>query len=216
MIDNGTTQTLYYTCKDHLGSITALIDGSGNVAEEYSYDAWGRRRNPADWTFTNVSTPALLTRGFTGHEHLDAFGLINMNGRIYDPVLGRFAQPDKFIQEPNFTQSYNRYSYCVNNPLKFTDPSGNSSYGYMERMAALEAQTEMSNNACEMSSYAFAMAMNTLEMYMFLITPTACPSEDQGGGSVGTISMLGLPTSVIDAIKEKANETLKKADTKKH
>jgi hypothetical protein len=49
-----------------------------------------------------------------------------MNGRCYDPVLGRFLSPDPYIQAPDFSQSFNRYSYCVNNPLKFTDPSGNN------------------------------------------------------------------------------------------
>lgn len=58
------------------------------------------------------------------HEHLDEVGIINMNGRIYDPVLGRFLQPDKIIQEPGNLQNHNRYSYVMNNPLKFTDPSG--------------------------------------------------------------------------------------------
>jgi RHS repeat-associated protein len=58
------------------------------------------------------------------HEHLEMFSLINMNGRLYDPVLGRMLSPDNYIQEPDNTQSYNRYSYCINNPLKYTDPSG--------------------------------------------------------------------------------------------
>jgi RHS repeat-associated protein len=65
-----------------------------------------------------------LNRGFTGHEHLAEFGLINMNGRMYDPILGRMLSPDNFIQDADYTQSYNRYSYCLNNPLKYTDPSG--------------------------------------------------------------------------------------------
>jgi len=55
---------------------------------------------------------------------LDEFGLINMNGRCYDPVVGRFLSPDIVVQNPNNTQCYNRYSYCINNPLKYSDPSG--------------------------------------------------------------------------------------------
>ncbi len=47
-----------------------------------------------------------------------------MNGRMYDPAIGRVLSPDKFVQSPGYTQSYNRYSYCMNNPLKYTDPSG--------------------------------------------------------------------------------------------
>ena len=52
-------------------------------------------------------------RGFTGHEHLDEFGLINMNARLYDPLLGRFLAPDPIVQSPFFSQSYNRYTYTV-------------------------------------------------------------------------------------------------------
>jgi RHS repeat-associated protein len=101
-----------------------ITDEHGNVLERLSFDPWGRRRNPTDWTFNNVPSPHLFDRGYTGHEHLDIFGLINMNGRVYDPWLGRFLSPDPFMQSPGYSQSYNRYSYCLNNPLKYIDPSG--------------------------------------------------------------------------------------------
>jgi RHS repeat-associated protein len=65
-----------------------------------------------------------ITRGFTGHEHLPQFNLINMNGRLYDPTISRMLSPDNYVQDPTHTQSYNRYSYVLNNPLKYTDPSG--------------------------------------------------------------------------------------------
>ncbi len=64
-------------------------------------------------------------RGYTAHEMLPEFGLINMNGRLYDPVLGRMLSPDNYVQMPDNTQNFNRYSYVLNNPLKYTDPSGN-------------------------------------------------------------------------------------------
>jgi len=101
-----------------LGSITALLNTNGTVAEEYSYDTWGRRRNPTDWTYSNITAPSLLNRGYTGHEHLDQFVLINMNGRIYDPQLGRMLSPDKFVKIGMATQDYNKYSYCNNNLLQ--------------------------------------------------------------------------------------------------
>src|SRR5574344_1290629 len=50
--------------------------------------------------------------------------LINMNGRLYDPLVGRMLSPDIVIQDEQNSQAYNRYSYCFNNPLRFTDPSG--------------------------------------------------------------------------------------------
>jgi RHS repeat-associated protein len=124
-VSTGTQSELYYLHKDHLGSIVALTDRMGNIVQEMSFDAWGNRRNASNWNVENVNTSNLiLSRGFTGHEHLDEFGLINMNGRIYDPKLSRFLSPDPYIQMPEYTQNLNRYSYCLNNPLVYVDPSG--------------------------------------------------------------------------------------------
>lgn len=117
---------LYYICRDYQGSITHVVNSSGAVVQELSYDAWGRLRDPSGQTaYAPGSEPSLLLgRGYTGHEHLPQFGLINMNARLYDPALGRFLSPDPFVQAPDFSQSFNRYSYCLNNPLIYTDPDG--------------------------------------------------------------------------------------------
>jgi RHS repeat-associated protein len=112
-----------FTVTYSFGSLTAISDATGNLIESLSYDPWGRRRNPNDWNDYNV-TSTMFDRGFTGHEHLPQFGLINMNGRVYDPFLARFLSPDPFVQSPGNPQNYNRYSYALNNPLKYTDPSG--------------------------------------------------------------------------------------------
>ena len=66
----------------------------------------------------------MLDRGYTGHEHLLSVGLIHMNGRLYDPVLHRFLQPDNYVQDPFNTQNFNRYGYCLNNPLVYVDKNG--------------------------------------------------------------------------------------------
>ena len=60
----------------------------------------------------------------THYEHWPEFGLIDMNGRFYDPQLGRFLSPDPYVQDITNPQNFNRYSYCLNNPLKYSDPSG--------------------------------------------------------------------------------------------
>jgi RHS repeat-associated protein len=124
---SGTT-TYYYLLRDHLGSITHVVDASsGTLSYQYSYDAWGRMRTYSGWVnYDPGSEPALFIagRGFTGHEHLPWFNLINMNGRMYDPLAGQFLSPDKNIQDPYNSQNLNRYSYCVNNPLKYSDPTG--------------------------------------------------------------------------------------------
>lgn len=121
-------EKVQYLHKDHLGSLQVISDQSGNRVQELSYDAWGRRRNPANWQYyPNIANANALTpRGFTGHEHLDIFEIVNMDGRMYDPVIGRFLSPDPFVQAPDYTQSFNRYAYCLNNPLSLYDPSGYS------------------------------------------------------------------------------------------
>jgi RHS repeat-associated protein len=119
-----TGDTMFYVHTDHLGSLNGITDQTGAVKEELSFDAWGRRRNPANWTFTGIPSYYRFDRGYTGHEQLDKLGLINMNGRMYDPVVGRFLSVDPFVQPGGGSQGYNRYSYCLNNPLKYTDPSG--------------------------------------------------------------------------------------------
>ena len=101
-----------------------ITDENGQVLERLSFDPWGRRRNPNTWEYTNTPSNFKYDRGYTGHEHLDDFGLINMNGRVYDPQLAWFLSPDPFVQSPLNMQSYNRYSYALNNPLKYIDPSG--------------------------------------------------------------------------------------------
>lgn len=125
-VKQGNSWAMYYICRDYLGSITHVISSNGSVTQENSFDAWGRLRNPA----TNVvylpgQEPSLfLGRGYTGHEHLSQFGLINMNARLYDPAIGRFLSPDPFVQMPDFSQNFNRYSYCLNNPLVYVDEDG--------------------------------------------------------------------------------------------
>ena len=126
------TETLYMH-RDALGSIDTVTDGAGKVVDRMGYDAFGQRRYgsglPANYTLLNPSPVTDLfadktNRGFTGHEHIDEIGLIHMNGRVYDPELGRFLSADPFVQAPYNSQSFNRYSYVMNNPLAYTDPSG--------------------------------------------------------------------------------------------
>ena len=112
--------TMYYTLKDHQGSLATVV--YGNTVERLSYDPWGRRRNTTNFGYDNVSYT--FDRGYTFHEHYDEFDLINMNGRLYDPILGRMLSPDIMVQDEQSSQAYNRYSYCFNNPLRFSDPSG--------------------------------------------------------------------------------------------
>ncbi len=124
IVKKNNTERLYYVETDHLGSLIGLISSTGAYVERHSYDPWGRRRNPTDWSYNNVPEPVITDRGFTGHEHLDILGLINMNGRMYDPVIARFLNVDPVVQDPGNSQDFNSYSYCINNPLGYSDFNG--------------------------------------------------------------------------------------------
>ncbi|MDC2890355.1 RHS repeat-associated core domain-containing protein [Psychrosphaera algicola] len=89
------------------------------------YDPWGKSTTLyTDSEFSSFNSLVPTERGYTSHRMMDDLNIIHMNGRIYDPTLGRFLQADPFIQAPENTQNYNRYSYVLNNPMSYTDPSG--------------------------------------------------------------------------------------------
>lgn len=123
------TQTRYLH-KDALGSIDLVTDAYANVVDRRSFDAWGKLRNLPWQSQAGLDDPLYLTqlpltnKGYTGHESIQEVGLIHMNGRVYDASLGRFLSADPHIQAASLSQSHNRYSYVLNNPMKYTDPSG--------------------------------------------------------------------------------------------
>ncbi|WP_334502578.1 polymorphic toxin type 28 domain-containing protein [Bradyrhizobium sp. AZCC 1678] len=119
-----TTVSLRYFHTDHLGSISVITNESGVVVERLSYDAWGKRRHPNGADDPTGSITSQTSRGFTGHEELDSVGLVHMNGRVYDALVGRMISPDPTVPDPMNAQAWNRYSYVGNDPLAFTDPSG--------------------------------------------------------------------------------------------
>ena len=138
----------YYIHTDHLGSYCVLTDAAKKVKQRNCFDPWGNfkwiyatggREDGVEFEeldeeestidtleMQNISAInfALTNRGFTGHEHYSYFKIINMNGRLYDPVIGRFFSPDKYVANGTFTQDFNRYSYARNCPLMYVDPSG--------------------------------------------------------------------------------------------
>lgn len=117
--DTVVPDTFRYLHHDALGSVDTITDSHGVVVAQDSYDPWGKRQGGI-----SSGIAAQTERGYTGHEHLDDLGLIHMNARIYDPEIGRFLSADIYVPYPDMSQSYNRYSYVINNPLKYTDPSG--------------------------------------------------------------------------------------------
>ena len=120
--------TTSYFQHDQLGSIAVVTDENGVVKERLAYDPWGKRRNimssPGMPDTRDLLVGKYTNRGFTEHEHLDEIGMIHMNGRIYDPLIGRFMSADPNVTNPYDLRSFNRYSYVYNNPLKLFDPTG--------------------------------------------------------------------------------------------
>ena len=118
-----------YLLTDHLGSLEVITDALGSLVQTVGFDPWGQRRRAdtgaalAALARQHVNS-ALTMRGYSDHEMVDTVGLIHMNGRSYDPRLGRFLQADPVMQFPDDTQGHNRYSYVLNNPLAYTDPTG--------------------------------------------------------------------------------------------
>jgi RHS repeat-associated protein len=112
----------FFILSDHLGSVSLLsrpnnTQVAGSTARYLPFGGW--RTTP---------TAGLTDRGFTGHKHNNLgsndLGLIYMNARYFVPSIGRFASADTLVPDPTNPQSFNRYTYGLNNPLRFTDPTG--------------------------------------------------------------------------------------------
>jgi RHS repeat-associated protein len=106
--------TLSYIHQDHLTGTSVVSDSNGAPVSSIKYYPFGARRN---------SQGNLPAQQFTG-QRLDSTGLYYYGARYYDPNIGRFISPDTIISQPFNPQSFNRYSYCLNNPLKYIDPTG--------------------------------------------------------------------------------------------
>ncbi|WP_437287728.1 RHS repeat-associated core domain-containing protein [Sorangium sp. So ce406] len=103
-------------------TLVTEADGSAEKSAYAYYEPFGRRIER--YGAPVGGPPGELRLGLTGHEHDDDLGLINMKGRIYDPKLKRVLTPDPLVSAPLFGQSYNRYSYVLNDPLNLADPTG--------------------------------------------------------------------------------------------
>jgi RHS repeat-associated protein len=184
------TGQMYYVQSDYQGNWSSVADATGNVLERYSFDPWGRRRNHTDWSFNNVSSTFLFDRGYTGHEMLDAFGLINMNGRVYDPVMARFLSPDNYVQSLKNSQGFNRYSYCLNNPLIYSDPDGNNPLLFAVFLAGIinSAFQISSGNVHNMGDLALSFGIGAL---------AGGAGAFVGGAVAGTIGIGGFTGGAI-------------------
>jgi RHS repeat-associated protein len=226
------TKTRYWA-KDQLGSIVAEYGEAANGVvpdiQRFSYDVWGKRRNvdgsPIVGVNANASAFAMpgnvsltsASRGFTGHEMLDEVGLVHMNGRLYDPMIGRFMQADPIIQEPYLSQSYNRYSYVINNPLSLTDPSGFSWWVKWRRPIfalvamlvvpqlagqLMEAAAMSAGTSTELATIAFEL--NGTVSSAGLTSAGSAIANIAGGMASGAVSGGNFESAIIGAFKAAA------------
>lgn len=134
--DSGGTEKkkkVWYLHRDQLGSIVRITDEEGLLTAKFWFDAWGAKTVETINDSPKIPLGGKLlnswSRGFTGHEHLDEYTLIHMNGRVYDPKLGMFTSPDPVALNYLNTQALGRYQYAFNNPLMYIDPTGYWSWG---------------------------------------------------------------------------------------
>jgi RHS repeat-associated protein len=106
-----------YVHLDAGGSFSAVTDASGGVVARRAYSPFGK--------LESAPSPADDVRaGFAGHDYDDVLGMVDMRGRLYDPLVGRFTTPDPILDSPFSGRGNSRYTYAWNNPLRYVDPSG--------------------------------------------------------------------------------------------
>ncbi|MGH7341566.1 MAG: RHS repeat domain-containing protein, partial [Candidatus Rokuibacteriota bacterium] len=146
------TRRVYYLHADRLGSPELITDQDGNIAARLKHDPFGARIAAAPPATPGAGPPGGITLGFTGHQHDDELGLIDMKGRIYDPTQARFLTPDPFIANQDTGQVLNRYSYALNNPLRYIDPMGfqaEAAAGAIWIVDEAGARREVSEDECQ-------------------------------------------------------------------
>ncbi len=119
------SSTLNFLLDDHLGSTSVTTSSTGTSPKYQLYKPFGEVR------YTSSALPTKYT--FTGqYSNVADFGLMYYGARWYDVSLGRFAQADTLIPEPGNPQSWDRYSYVYNNPIRYIDPSGNTPWDVVD------------------------------------------------------------------------------------
>ena len=113
LVAQNTGSTLKYISQDNLGSTSTMTTATGTLDSTVSYFPFGTAR----------AGSVNSEKQFTG-QILDSTGLYYYNARYYDPTIGRFISADTEVQSYGNPQMFNRYSYCSNNPLNRTDPTG--------------------------------------------------------------------------------------------
>ncbi|MFV8751899.1 SpvB/TcaC N-terminal domain-containing protein [Nannocystaceae bacterium ST9] len=178
--DNTVAQQTRYLHDDHQGSIDLVTGEQGEVVQRQSFDAWGKPRDPTDWTLPDeFMSPLVVNHGYTGHEGRRDAGLVNMDGRLYDPRLGRMVNADPTVVAPDVTLGWNRYAYVLDDPLSLVDPSGFEPVDYEH-----QETTDEDGNTTTNDYFGFGDSA---------IDVVRASAPDGAGGSSGTTTAAGGP-----------------------
>ena len=116
--------TSYYYMYNGHADVTALLRPDGTIAATYYYDAFGN--------ITDTTGSASNSITYAGYQYDKETGLYYLNARMYDPETARFVQEDTYRGELNDPLSLNLYTYCSNEPLMYTDPTGHISLSWIK------------------------------------------------------------------------------------
>jgi RHS repeat-associated protein len=213
----GTVTTVRYVHDDHLGSPDVMTTEGGAVAEDASFDPWGRPRNPDLTGVGSFPDPLAWSRGFTGVDAHAVDGVVWHGARPYDPVLARFLAPDPLVTAWASTQGYDRFSYVRDRPLNLTDPSGFAADGTCYGECELEGDTVQGQRpggtptgpdpeeAAELAEITYDQSDFLLNSYY------EAPDDDLelepydlSSGEIVTSAVLGFTDALVEAAKAKA------------
>ena len=130
------TPQVSYLTADHLGSPRVITDANGTVIKRQDYGAFGDETITAQRTSgLNYTTPDTVRQDYTGYQKDDESGLEFAQARYYNSIHGRFTSVDPLTASATIRnlQTFNRYTYALNSPYKFTDPLGIAGAEFIRR-----------------------------------------------------------------------------------
>jgi RHS repeat-associated protein len=204
LVAQSTGGTLKYIHQDSLGSTSVMSTSTGTVDSSMTFYPFGATRTGS------VNTP----KEFTG-QRLEGTGLYYYGARYYDATIGRFISPDTVVQDYKNPQNLNRYSYCANNPLNRTDPSGHSFGSFFKNVinktkaAISTAVNIIKANPIGVLTAVVCIAAVAIVAAPLLIAAAGMISTAVAAGGIGGLATLGAAAVGIGtAAAEEAPEII--------
>jgi len=190
--DAAGTNVFEYYHADHLRSTSILTDRNGNRIQHHEYSAYGRDR------YTESSTAFPVSRRYTSQVLDEDTGLYFYGARYYDPQVGRFIQPDTVIPSVSNPQHLNPYSYCLNNPLRYTDPSGHAPEDDEDDIPLSYGQAHAASRQAQSGASAQLYNKSTADMQSMAAGGRAMAELHPVAGAVNAGYQLGTRSDAMD------------------